>query len=69
MAKVRFFEFDSSLGDFDPALKHTEIEGQISRIVSEYLSQVRDESSEDFNLDTPFMDAGLDSLDMLKVSF
>ena len=43
-----------------------EIEAEIIRIVSTYLSDVRDEEVE-LNAEMPFMDAGLDSLDMLKV--
>ena len=44
-----------------------EIETEILKIVCEYLSEVRDEQCT-ISPETPFMDAGLDSLDMLKVS-
>ena len=36
-------------------------------VVKEYLTEARGAPVDDFNPDTPFMDAGLDSLDMLKV--
>ena len=37
-------------------------------VLEEYLTQARGDTGEALTLDTPFMDAGLDSLDMLKVS-
>lgn len=40
----------------------------IDSTVRQYLAEGRDEPVEDFTASTPFMDAGLDSLDMLKVS-
>ncbi len=39
----------------------------IASVVMQYLSEARSEPLEDLDFSTPFMDAGLDSLDMLKV--
>lgn len=40
----------------------------LAGVVREYLSEARGSLADDFKDDTPFMDAGLDSLDMLKVT-
>ena len=40
----------------------------IASVVMQYLSEARSEPLEEVDFSTPFMDAGLDSLDMLKVS-
>ena len=40
----------------------------VAGVLEEYLAQARGEPGEALTLDTPFMDAGLDSLDMLKVT-
>ena len=40
----------------------------LAGVVREYLSEARGSLTDDFGDDTPFMDAGLDSLDLLKVS-
>ena len=40
----------------------------VAGVLEEYLTQARGEPGEALTVDTPFMDAGLDSLDMLKVS-
>lgn len=38
----------------------------VGKVVSEYLTEARGEPLQNFSPDVPFMDAGLDSLDMLK---
>ena len=40
----------------------------IDSTLRQYLAEGRDEPVADFTFTTPFMDAGLDSLDLLKVS-
>lgn len=42
------------------------IKSRLSAVVREYLTEARGAEVDDFSADTPFMDAGLDSLDMLK---
>lgn len=39
----------------------------LAGVVQNYLTEARGDPADDFTADTPFMDAGLDSLDMLKV--
>ena len=43
------------------------IVGSLTAVVQGYLSEARGDPVDDFSADTPFMEAGLDSLDMLKV--
>ena len=38
----------------------------VAAVIQGYLTEARGEPVDDFTFDTPFMDAGLDSLDMLK---
>ena len=40
----------------------------VAAVIQGYLTEARGEPVEGFTADTPFMDAGLDSLDMLKAS-
>ena len=39
----------------------------LAEVVQNYLTEARGDPADDFTADMPFMDAGLDSLDMLKV--
>lgn len=40
----------------------------VASVIQEYLTEARGEPVDGFTSDTPFMDAGLDSLDMLKAN-
>ena len=51
-----------------PGVQYDAIVASMSAVIQEYLSEARGAEVDDFTADTPFMDAGLDSLDMLKVS-
>jgi hypothetical protein len=53
--------------DQNDAVSYQGIVDTVAAVIQEYLTEARGESVDGFTVDTPFMDAGLDSLDMLKV--
>lgn len=48
--------------------EYKDIVDSLTEVVQGYLTDARGDPADDFTADTPFMEAGLDSLDMLKVS-
>lgn len=55
------------IAETSDSIQHTPEFAAILHTVTEYLTAGLGAPPKDFSTDTPFMDAGLDSLDLLKV--
>lgn len=54
--------------DMVAAQEYNQVVQGLFQVVQGYLIDARGEVEDEFTTETPFMDAGLDSLDMLKVN-